>query len=186
MKYIDADLLRKELNKWRDVQPSTSGLPRKATYEAMGVIQTIDHVLYLIDSLQQEKPEVDIEQFIGNFMEKKDAETQGRWCEEDIIEAMNQSFALGLNAKKEQPKINIPSDGSGAMGETPPRFKLDVKPVEQEVDIEKIINDYFKDWKFDDELDIMVKPNNYSASFSDLRNIAKHFYELGLNARKEK
>ena len=54
MKYIDADRLRKELNKWRDVQPSTVGLPRKATYEAMGVIQTIDHVLDLIDSLQQE------------------------------------------------------------------------------------------------------------------------------------
>ena len=54
----------------------------------------------------------------------------------------------------------------------------------KEVDLEKIINDYFKDWKFDDELDIMVKPNNYSASFTDLKGIAKHFYELGLKAQK--
>ena len=53
--YIDADRLRKELNKWRDIQPTTVGLPRKATYEAMGVIQTIDHVLWLITALQQEQ-----------------------------------------------------------------------------------------------------------------------------------
>ena len=57
---------------------------------------------------------------------------------------------------------------------------LDVK----DVDLEKIINDYFKDWKFDDELDIMVKPNNYSASFADLKEIAKYFFELGLKAQK--
>lgn len=54
----------------------------------------------------------------------------------------------------------------------------------KEVDLEKIINDYFKDWKFDDELDIMVKPNNYSVSFTDLKEIAKHFYELGIKAQK--
>ncbi len=54
----------------------------------------------------------------------------------------------------------------------------------KEVDLEKIINDYFKDWKFDDELDIMIKPNNYSASFTDLKDIAKHFFELGLKAQK--
>ena len=52
----------------------------------------------------------------------------------------------------------------------------------KEVDLEKNINDYFKDWKFDDELDIMVKPNNYSASFTDLKEIAKHFFELGIKA----
>ena len=56
----------------------------------------------------------------------------------------------------------------------------------KEVDLEKIIDDYFKDWKFDDELDIMIKPNNYSASFTDLKEIAKHFFELGLKAQKGK
>jgi uncharacterized protein (DUF2164 family) len=54
----------------------------------------------------------------------------------------------------------------------------------KEVDLEKIINDYFKDWKFDDELDIMVKPSNYSASFIDLKEIAKYFFELGIKAQK--
>lgn len=56
---------------------------------------------------------------------------------------------------------------------------------QHEVNIEKIINDYFKDWKFDDELDIMVKPNNYSASFTDLKDIVKYFFELGLKTRME-
>lgn len=54
----------------------------------------------------------------------------------------------------------------------------------KEVDLEKTINDYFRGWKFDKELDIMVKPNNYSASFTDLKEIARHFFELGLNAQK--
>ena len=55
----------------------------------------------------------------------------------------------------------------------------------KEVDLEKIINDYFKDWKFDDELDIMVKPNNYSASFTDLKEIAKYFFGLGIKAAQK-
>jgi len=57
--------------------------------------------------------------------------------------------------------------------------KLDTIEV-KEVDLEKIIDDYFKDWKFDDELDIMIKPNNYSASFTDLKEISKHFFEFGM------
>lgn len=56
---------------------------------------------------------------------------------------------------------------------------IEVKEEAKDVDLDKIINDYFKDWKFDDELDIMVKPNNYSASFADLKEIAKYFFELG-------
>ena len=56
---------------------------------------------------------------------------------------------------------------------------------QHEVNIEKIINDYFKDWKFDDELDIMVKPNNYSASFTDLTDIVKYFFDIGLKTRME-
>ena len=50
----------------------------------------------------------------------------------------------------------------------------------KEVDLEKTINNYFKDWKFDEELDIMVKPNSYSATFDDIKEVAKHFFELGM------
>ena len=54
----------------------------------------------------------------------------------------------------------------------------------KEVDLEKTINDYFKDWKFDEELDIMIKPNNYSATFDDMKEVARHFYKLGLKTQK--
>jgi hypothetical protein len=50
----------------------------------------------------------------------------------------------------------------------------------KEVDLEKLINDYFTGWYFDNELDILAKPNNYSATVDDVKEIAKHFFELGL------
>lgn len=50
---------------------------------------------------QQEQPEMDLEKFISDFIDKKDSENQGKWCEEDIIEAMKSSFDLGLNARKD-------------------------------------------------------------------------------------
>ena len=76
----------------------------------------------------------------------------------------------------EQSCISGGEVGVGLARDTRYKENLEV----EEVDLEKIINDYFKDWKFDDELDIMVKPNNYSASFTDLKEIAKHFFELGM------
>lgn len=82
---------------------------------------------------------------------------------------------------KEQNKIDWLSGKMFAINSL--RVLLDTLEV-KEVDLEKIINDYFKDWNFDDELDIMIKPNNYSASFTDLKDIAKHFFELGLKAQK--
>lgn len=50
----------------------------------------------------------------------------------------------------------------------------------KDVDLEKLINDYFTGWYFDNELDILAKPNNYSATVDDVKEIAKHFFELGL------
>ena len=52
--------------------------------------------------------------------------------------------------------------------------------VKKEVDLEKLINDYFTGWYFDSELDILAKPNNYSATIDDVKEIAKHFFELGI------
>lgn len=49
-----------------------------------------------------------------------------------------------------------------------------------EVDLERLINDYFTGWYFDNELDILAKPNNYSATVDDVKEISKHFFELGL------
>lgn len=55
----------------------------------------------------------------------------------------------------------------------------------KEVDLEKLINDYFTGWYFDNELDILAKPNNYSATVDDVKEIARHFFKLGLKAKQQ-
>lgn len=105
MKYIDADCLRAEIDKIEEEARTirVSGTDK----EAIGADSKVKLCLKLksiIDSLQQEQPEMDLEKFIGDFIDKKDYENQGKWCEEDIIEAMKSSFNLGLNARKEENK----------------------------------------------------------------------------------
>ena len=83
---------------------------------------------------------------------------------------------VGQSLQQEQPKFNIPSAGSGAWGTTPPKFKLDVKPVEPEVDLEKEI---YKEWGkcyptdegMGDEKAILVSER--------FHQIARHFAEWG-------
>ena len=44
-------------------------------------------------------------------------------------------------------------------------------------DLEKEICNYFNNWYFDEEMDIMAKPNHYSARFDDIKAAARHFAE---------
>lgn len=102
MKYIDADLLRKEVRRLEKVaHRSALGCADSETRRFHeGKDFAYQYVGAIIASLLQEHPEVDLEKFISDFIDKKDSENQGKWCEEDIIEAMKSSFALGLNARK--------------------------------------------------------------------------------------
>lgn len=54
----------------------------------------------LHEYLQQEQPEVDLEKFISDFFDKKDAENNGRWSEDDIVEAMTNAYELGRTRKE--------------------------------------------------------------------------------------
>lgn len=64
-------------------------------------IEGIDSLLKQVKKKLQQKQLAEIlEKFISDFIDKKDSENQGKWCEEDIIEAMKSSFDLGLNARK--------------------------------------------------------------------------------------
>lgn len=66
-------------------------------------IEGIDSLLKQVKKKLQQKQLAEIlEKFISDFIDKKDSENQGKWCEEDIIEAMKSSFYLGLNARKEE------------------------------------------------------------------------------------
>lgn len=51
--------------------------------------------------IQHEQPEVDLEQFISNFFDKKDAENNGRWSEDDIVEAITKAYKLGRTGKED-------------------------------------------------------------------------------------
>lgn len=94
---------------------------------------------------------------------------------EDELEVLDEP---SWKPSEERPKMNIPSAGSGAMGTTSPKFKLDVKQ-DLPVGLEKEIQEYleklggghggFVDNLIDD----------------DLTGLALHFYALGLKARKE-
>lgn len=65
-------------------------------------IEGIDSLLKQVKKKLQQKQLAEIlEKFISDFIDKKDSENQGKWCEEDIIEAMKSSFDLGLNARKD-------------------------------------------------------------------------------------
>ena len=50
----------------------------------------------------------------------------------------------------------------------------------------KEIDAYFKDWYVDEsDQGYILKTQNGSAVMGDVKNVARHFYEIGLNARKE-
>ena len=49
-----------------------------------------------------------------------------------------------------------------------------------EVDLDK----YFRGWHIEEEIGL-TQPDGWSCIVDDLKDIARHFYELGLNARKE-
>ena len=59
--------------------------------------------------------------------------------------------------------------------------------VEEEpgVDLEKEIDMFVDGWSIDELLGL-VNDEGWSVTVGDIRNVARHFYELGLNARKEK
>ena len=54
-----------------------------------------------------------------------------------------------------------------------------------EVDLEREIRDYFSKWDYDYYNCVITMGNDIVATLSSIQNVARHFYELGLNARKE-
>lgn len=122
MKYIDAEkLIAKILPYYESSKDKARYAMQTGTSSDCTkwdkAVSIYESVLHIITSLQQdhiadvskmvesehvadvskmiEQPEVDLEKFISDFIDKKDAENNGRWCEEDIIEAMTQSYKFG-------------------------------------------------------------------------------------------
>ena len=85
--------------------------------------------------------------------------------------------------QQEYPKMNIPSAGSGAMETIPPKFKLDVKPVQQEIDLEKEIEKYCRIY-YNCNYPDQVQNVRCSPIMPHIVNAARYFYKLGKNSLK--
>ena len=104
-KYIDADRLRAEIKKrLKNVRDYMNGGGMKYKgpryYKMQGKESAYDALLNIIDSLQQEQPEVDLKKEI-------DRELDTRWKGEYLStskfrESARHFFNLGLNARKEE------------------------------------------------------------------------------------
>ena len=66
--------------------------------------------------------------------------------------------------------------------------KDNLEPITKpEVDLEKEICEYFEGWRINyySETEELLKTNGCTVDIDDVKDIARHFYELGLNTRKE-
>ena len=63
-------------------------------------------------------------------------------------------------------------------------FSTSLQQEQPEVDLEKEIEEYFKGWFVDEDLGL-VKSDSWSCIVEDVKEVARHFYKLGFNARKE-
>ena len=60
-----------------------------------------------------------------------------------------------------------------------------VSQKQPEVDFENYLENYFKGWYVEEEIGL-TKPDGWSCIVDDLKGIARHFWNEGYNARKEK
>lgn len=102
-KYIDADLLRKEIERRKEKWLAESRLIKKGKDKAMyaaGKSSGYTEFLSLVNSLQQEQPEVDLKEEI-------DRELDTRWKGEYLStqkfrESARHFYELGLKAKEDE------------------------------------------------------------------------------------
>lgn len=87
-----------------------------------------------------------------------------------VLSAYYEVGAFLDSLQQEQP-MDIPSAGSGAMGTTPPKVKLDVKPTQP--GLEQIIHD-------------KVVKLRIAPCYDELRDFALYFYDLGRKDKEDK
>ena len=105
-----------------------------------------------IDSLPEEEPSV-------KGLTWKDVNTL-----DTLIDQVRHEFPNGISEK---------SFGLAVLEKFQDYHDDAEEPVSE--DLEEEINNYFKDWTFDDEMSVMAKPNHYFAEFNDIKEIARHF-----------
>ena len=146
-KYVNVDKLIAEIERLIGVHTSKRGQDE--------VAMNLNYLKEFAISLQQEQPEVDLEEEIGHWMDKLDDKYCTRvedYSVQDIKDTARYFHELGLNAAR------------------------------KEVDLEKEIVRYTKKYLL---LPITHKITPMNIMESEWIKCAHHFYELGLKARKE-
>lgn len=197
-KYIDADLLRKEIDKWEEaIEDDNSNYSN-------GMRFTLRHIIFLLDSFQQEQPSLPsnldeaAEEYAYNNWEDNDYHTgASEGLPFDAIGHTEKCFKAGAEWMARQMKQEhqvlpgikapgipgkdyIPVEWVDAC-ETYGKWKI-VKQEQPDVELEKEFQEYWYLHQYDHRLRRQVVDGHGKAV---LENIARHFYELGLNARKE-
>lgn len=207
-RYIEAEKLIAEIEKQKAaVEQNSIG-----RFTSIGFIKACDKILFTIASLQQEQPEPTCK--TCGFYENNCPFTRGKLipypnkvCKDYTYSAMKVQSHFADTSKMEQSEgnnhINLPERiflWEDEMKEflagkrktvqiginqdlvrgllTYIRYDVAQEVVQPEVNFEKEIEEWF---------DVYREAWDYGEwSTNDIRRTARHFYELGLNARKEK
>lgn len=105
-KYIDADLLRKEIERLKNEYTDIAIDSQRGWVNANSVIDDLEQLQSQIDSLQQEQQEVDLEKEIERVVENYNSFAKGsRVMKPSGVEKIARYFyELGLKARKEEQK----------------------------------------------------------------------------------
>ena len=95
MKYIDADFLRKEINRLYDGEAPKHDM--QCNFDD-GYFTGIDTISQLIDSFQQEQQEMDLDSKLSEFMSFYAYENSGEYP--STIDIARHFYELGLNTRK--------------------------------------------------------------------------------------
>ena len=169
MKYVNADRLKAEIERYENTAiDAYNPLGEDADFWH-GKVVACEDLKTLVTSLQQEQAEVQNGKFVFPkylYARTKDNKTiDMSYAPQDMaaIEYIRNDFV-----EQEQPQV------------------ADTSKMEQpEVDLEREIRDYFSKWDYDYYTGVITMDNNITATLSSILNVARHFYELGLNARKK-
>ena len=104
--------------------------------------------------------------------------TDGKHAAE--YDACRKILEIIASLQQEQPEVDLEKD----------EYSIDDKYIERslaKVRLEKELAEYLQYWEDDEELGLIFTTDTgvIQIELDDIRDLARHFYELGLKARKE-
>ncbi len=105
MKYIDAEKLKTEIKRYKnkaDEHLKIKGRTFGEEQKDLALQNLCGNLLHFIDSLQQERPEADLEKEILDWIGDEGSCKNGKWTWYECNKMIRHFYELGLNARKEE------------------------------------------------------------------------------------